>query len=212
MAIEKYLDRVTSEHRDKPKFIQWLTSTLTKTDGIYNCLSVMDDAFDLDKAVGKQQDVLGELIGVSRTLNFQPTPDISPLLNDDTYRLIQKAKIGKNNWLGTEPEIQTIWQGMFSDLRLDLIDNQDMSMTAVIYGVLDELRELLIANGYIVPKPSGVRLNFIGKSPVDFKVYSSMVVCQNITSVVSMENPKYPISQKTYSSMIVCQDITNVIS
>lgn len=211
MAIDKYLDRITSEHRDKPKFISWLTSTLTKVDDIYNCLAAMDDAFDLDKAVGKQLDVLGELIGVSRTLTFQP-PDLSSLLNDETYRLILKAKIGKNMWRGTIPEIQDIWNGMFTDLKLDLVDNQDMSMTAAIYGVLDELRELLIANGYIIPKPSGVRLNYVGVSPVKFKPYSYMIICCNAVTTVSMSRPKCVINMKSYSSMVICGNTNSSIS
>jgi hypothetical protein len=211
MAMQEYLDRITSEHRDKPKFIAWLTTILTPADDIYNCINKIDDAFDLDKAVGNQLNVLGELIGVSRTLVFQP-PDMSPLLDDETYRLVLRAKIGKNMWQGTKPEIQEIWKEMFSDLQLDLIDNEDMSMTGVIYGVLDELRELLIANGYIIPKPSGVRLNYVGKSPVTFKTYSSMIVCGDITNVINMEQPKNPINMQTYSSMVVCGNTTNVIS
>lgn len=206
MAIDKYLDRVTSEHRDKSKLISWLSATLNKTDDAYNCIKSIDSAFDLDNAVGKQQDVIGEMIGVKRVLNFQPTPDISPLLNDDTYRLIQKAKIGKNNWLGTIPEVQEIWKGMFTDLQLDLIDNEDMSMTAVIYGVLDELRELLIANGYIIPKPSGVRLNYIGKTPVEFPAYSSMIVCEDTITTIDMNVPKFPININSKTSMTICVD------
>ena len=126
MAVQEYLDRITSEHRDKPKFIAWLTSILTPTDDIYNCINKIDDAFDLDKAVGNQLDVLGELIGVSRTLVFQPL-DMSPLLDDDTYRLVLKAKIGKNMWQGTKTEVQEIWDGMFSDLQLDLIDKEELN-------------------------------------------------------------------------------------
>lgn len=210
MAIQEYLDRVTSEHRDKPKFIAWLASILTPTDYIYNCINKIDDAFDLDKAVGNQLDVLGELIGVSRTLVFQP-PDMSSLLDDNTYRLVLKAKIGKNMWQSTKPEVQEIWKGMFSDLQLDLIDNQDMSMTAVIYGVLDELRELLIANGYIVPKPSGVRLNYIGKTPLDFKSYSYMVLCTSTATTIDMDVPKFPINNGLYASMTVCKNIKSTI-
>ena len=211
MAVQEYLDRITSEHRDKPKFIAWLTSILTPTDDIYNCINKIDDAFDLDKAVGNQLDVLGELIGVSRTLVFQPL-DMSPLLDDDTYRLVLKAKIGKNMWQGTKTEVQEIWDGMFSDLQLDLIDNEDMSMTAVITGILDELRELLIANGYIVPKPSGVHLNYVGKTSIKFKPNSYMIICGNAVTTVSMSPPKCIINMKPNSYMVVCGNTTNIIS
>lgn len=205
MSINKYLDSITSEHRDKPRFIAWLTATLNKTDDAYNCIKSIDPAFDLDNAIGKQLDTLGELIGVKRILVFQPL-DMSPLLDDETYKLVLRAKIGKNNWQGNIPEIQDIWKGMFTDLGLDTIDNEDMSMTAVITGVLDELRELLIANNYIVPKPSGVRLNYVGKSPIKFPVYSSMVVCEDESTCTDMEVPKFPIDVSSKVAMTVCVD------
>ncbi|WP_368489334.1 DUF2612 domain-containing protein [Clostridium sp. BJN0013] len=212
MAIDAYLNHITSQHRDKPKFIAWLTAFLNKVDDAYNCIKGFDNDFDIDYAIGNQLDILGQIIGVNRVLNFQPTEDFDPKLDDDTYRLVLKAKIGKNMWQGTLPEIYTIWSNMFPDLKLNIIDNQDMSMTAVIEGVIGQLKELLIANGYIIPKPSGVRINYVGKSAINFKTYSSMVVCGNTTTTIQMMQPKYPINFRTYQSMIVNGNVTNIIS
>ncbi len=212
MAIDAYLNHITSQHRDKPKFIAWLSAFLNVIDDTYNCIKGFDKNFDLDNAIGNQLDILGQIIGVNRVLNFQPTDDFDPKLDDETYRLVLKAKIGKNMWQGTLPEIYTIWNNMFPDLKLNIIDNQDMSMTAVIEGAIGQLKELLIANGYIIPKPSGVRINYVGKSAVNFKTCSHMIVCCDTTVTIQMIQPKHPISMKPYSHMVVSGNITNIIS
>lgn len=201
MAIDKYLDNVTSQHRDKPKFIAWLSATLNKTDDVYNCIKTFDDAFDIDKAMGVQQDILGRMIGTSRVLNIE-TDTISPVLNDETYRLVQKARIAQNNWDGSIPRIYELWDNMFDNLKLQIIDNQDMSMTAVIFGSINELNGLLISNGYIIPKPSTVGINYIGKSNMNFDIFSSMVVSGKIMISVNMIQPEF-FNMKGYSEMIV---------
>lgn len=211
MAIDNYLDSVTSQHRDKPKFIAWLSATLNKTDDIYTCINTFEDAFDIDKAIGVQQDVLGRMIGTNRILNIE-TDTISPVLDNETYRLVQKAKIAQNNWDGSIPKIYELWDNMFDNLKLQIIDNQDMSMTAVIFGSINELNELLIANGYIVPKPSTVRLNYIGKSDMEFKVYSSMLLCtKTIASIDMIQPPPKPIDFNLYSNMVMMSKTSSTV-
>ncbi|WP_230141639.1 DUF2612 domain-containing protein, partial [Clostridium neonatale] len=56
MAIDKYLDNITSQHRDKPKYIAWLSSCLNIIDHAYIMTKNMDNDFDLDNAIGKQLD------------------------------------------------------------------------------------------------------------------------------------------------------------
>ncbi|MBX4259725.1 DUF2612 domain-containing protein (plasmid) [Clostridium estertheticum] len=176
MAIEKYIDSITSEHIDKPNFIAWLSSSLSIVDGVYNLLADMDSNFDIDNAIGVQLDMLGTIIGRSRILNFQPLNGYDPVLNDADYKLVLRAKIAMNNWDGTIPQIYEIWDNIFDDIKLQLADNQDMSFTAYILGYVNQARQSLIQAGYIVPKPEGVAITYVGKSPVHFGVYSGMIV------------------------------------
>jgi hypothetical protein len=60
------------------------------------CLNTFDAAFDLETAVGFQLDVIGQYVGLSRLLTFQPAGGLSPILDDDMYRILLKAKISKN--------------------------------------------------------------------------------------------------------------------
>lgn len=210
MAINKYLDNITSQHRDKPKFISWLSSNLKIIDGTYLLLKSIDANFDLDNAIGKQLDILGEVIGRKRTLTFQPLNGFSPVLPDEYYRLILKAKVAMNNWDGTIPQMYEIWNGVFGndgDLDLQLQDNQDMSFNAYIDGYVDQIQQDLIQHGYIVPKPEGVRINYIGRSKMPFNVYHAMVVsvCKTETFIMDFDQSAEKIEANSYSAMIVQQ-------
>lgn len=204
MAIEKYVDNITSQHRDKPKFIAWLSSSLTILDHAYLVAKSIDINFDLDYAIGKQLDTLGTIIGRERVLTFQPLNGHDPVLDDETYRLVLKAKVAMNMWDGTIPQIYKIWDNIFKDIGLQIKDNQDMSFNAYITGYVNQIRQDLIQHGYIVPKPEGVRVNYIGKSLVDFKPYSGMIVSMAKSETINMSyNPKEIITFKQNPYFIV---------
>lgn len=211
MAIDRYLENITSEHRGKPKFEAWLSSGLTILDHAYLCAKSMDSNFDLDNAIGVQLDVLGQSIGRERTLKFQPK-NTNPVLDDEYYRLLLKAKVAMNNWDGKIPSIYDIWDNMFDDLGLQIQDNQDMSFDAYITGYIDSIKQELIQRGYIVPKPEGVRINLIGRTPIEFKPYIGMVVCTQKNISIDMSfNPEELIKETAYSAMTVQGICTSVI-
>lgn len=158
MDNKKYLDLIVPEHR-KPKFLKWLSCILEKINDIEHCAEMICICFDLDNAKGKQLDILGELVGTKRELTFQPSKNESSILQDDIYRTVIRAKIGINHWDGTIPSIYALWKNLFPDYKLYIKDNQDMSMEAIVMGNLTELEKELVHNGYIVPRPEGVKQN-----------------------------------------------------
>jgi hypothetical protein len=213
MAIDTYLDNITSQHRDKPKFIGWLTQNLNKIDDLYILLKGMDDDFDLDNAIGVQLDTLGDIIGRKRTLTFQPLNGFSPVLDDDTYRLVLKAKVAMNNWDGTIEQMYEIWDNIFTDIGLELQDNQDMSFNAYITGYVNEIRQDLIQHGYIVPKPETVKVNYIGKSKMLFQPYSALVASSCSTETISMNvDPAEKMDCKPYAAITVSSIQTTTIN
>ncbi len=204
MSIDKYLDNITSQHRDKPKFIAWLSSSLNIIDHAYIMTKNMDNDFDLDNAIGKQLDILGQIIGRKRTLTFQPLNGHNPVLDDETYKLVLKAKVAMNMWDGKIESAYEIWNNIFDDIGLQLQDNQDMSLTAYVTGYVNQIRQDLIQHGYIVPKPEGVRINYIGRTPIDFKVHSAMVVYSQQISTIQMSfDPTEKIDMKLHSRITV---------
>lgn len=224
MAIDSYLNNITSQHRDKPNFMDWLSEHLIIIDDIYNVVKGMDDDFDIDNAIGKQLDTLGVIIGRERTLTFQPLNYFDPVLTDDYYRLILKAKIAFNIWDGTIPSMYTIWDDIFgsdADLSLQIKDNQDMSFNAYITGYTDQIQQDLIQHGLIIPKPQGVRANYIGRSKIPFSEYLAMkvTVCKSET-INTTWDPTEKIPSNQYLAMKVgiikteiirCEQPTDVI-
>ena len=158
--IQRYLSLITSQHQGKPKFMAWLAAPLGILDDATTLANDFISHFDLDQAVGAQQDIIGEIVGVKRTVSFQPADGSSPVLEDDTYKLVLQAKVIQNQWDGTLPEIHNLWNSVFPNARLKIEDNQDMTMNARI-SLFTPIQKDLAANGYIIPKPQGVLLNII---------------------------------------------------
>lgn len=156
-----YLNLIPSQYRLQPKFMKWLEAGIQKLQDSNSTAQEIISNFDLDTATGVQLDIIGKLIGRSRQLDFQPRADVSSVLDDDYYRLLLKAKIVWNQWKGTLPELYTAWQEIFPNGNLLILDNQDMSMDVIVSGDFSVLEKDLIYNGLVVPKPEGVRINYI---------------------------------------------------
>ncbi|WPS86454.1 DUF2612 domain-containing protein [Brevibacillus halotolerans] len=186
MAIKQYLDLITSQHWDKDKYIRWITAVLEKGDAVVTLVNRIPEAFTIGKAVGVQLNTVGDLVGRSRYLPFQLADGTSPIMGDSIYRVALKAKIAQNQWDGTIPQIYELWDDLFPDARLKLYDNQDMTMKASIRGDLGLESVLLVTVGYIIPKPSGVRLNIAWESELDRMDYIGM--CVSGTEVVTIQS------------------------
>jgi hypothetical protein len=160
MANDNYLKLVTSKHWDKPKFLAWLTANLTVIDDADIAIMAIDADFDIDSAVGNQLDVIGRLVGRSRTLDFQPSV-ASPTLDDDTYRFVLKAKVAQNQWDGTIVGLYKIWDTVFPLTNIKVTDNQDMTCDILFVGQnFTDLQRELLAHGYIIPKAQCVGTSY----------------------------------------------------
>lgn len=213
MAIDKYLDNITSQHRDKKKFIAWLSSSLNIIDHAYIITKNMDNDFDLDNAIGVQLNMLGQLIGRERTLTFQPLNGHNPIMDDETYRLVLKAKVAMNMWNGQTESAYEIWDNTFEDIGLQIQDNQDMSITAYVTGYVNQIRQDLIQHGYILPKPEGVTINYVGKSDIEFipSIGLSVSICKTETINMIFDPIEY-IDFTEYQRITVQQISTSIIN
>ncbi|GLG01589.1 hypothetical protein Alches_16290 [Alicyclobacillus hesperidum subsp. aegles] len=175
MAIEPYLSLITSEHADKPNYMAWLSAILQKVDDSISVSNSIPSAFELDTAEGAQLDILGQLIGQPRDIGV-PLTNNSSILDDDHYRLVLQAKIVRNQWDGTVGEIYDIWNAAFPGTQLALVDNQDMTMTANITNLEDNLAAELVTAGLIIPRPLGVELNVMASTSITSQEYIGSVV------------------------------------
>ena len=157
--ISTYLNRITSEHKVRPKFMGLVAARLQPLIDLFECLEEIDKAFDLDTAEGKQLDVIGEYVGVKRLLDFQPEY-ADAILTDPYYRMLLKARISLNNWDGSVEGIKKIWGDVFPEYEIQIADSQNMTMEARIIGLRQLFESELVQHGYITPKPMGVRVDY----------------------------------------------------
>lgn len=182
MSIDKALNLITSQHRDKPKFVSWVSVPLSMIDNM-DTAEILE-AFDLDKAIGVQLDELGKIIGVGRILGFQPASGESPVMDDTTYRLALKARIIQNQWDGTVEQLHRNWNAVFPLVDLIVKDKQDMSMEMLVLGMAVSIEQDLIREGYIIPKPQGVSVSYEFGDIVDSEVFLGIAVQEGVFETV----------------------------
>lgn len=182
--ITDYINLVTSQHADKPKFIAMLELLLAPFVATQNLENNYPTLYDVDVAIGNQLDVVGIWVGRSRYVAiplvgvyfswdtsgvgwgqgswkgvFDPSSGLTRL-PDGPYRTLLKAKIAANHWDGSIPNAYEVWETAFGNQSQIIIqDNQDMSFTVAIFGLpLDAVTLALLTEGYIPLKPEGVRI------------------------------------------------------
>lgn len=160
MDLQDYLNLIPSQHRDKSKYIAFLTLLLTPFINVSKINEEIKLLLNLDTATGTILDMIGKILVLPRLVNFQPSDGSSPILDDDHYRLILKAKVAKNQWKGTMDDLYNMWDNLFPNNPLLLVDRQNMTASVVVVGLNSTLERELITNGYIVPKPAGVRYDY----------------------------------------------------
>lgn len=187
---DPYLDRVTSIHNQRPKFMAWLAALVqTFSDQIALALTI-PGLFDVDWAVGDQLDKTGEWIGLSRFVKtplegvyfewdnpddqlgwdhgvwwtrFDPLEGLTRL-PDGIYRLVLYAKIGANHWDGTIPGAYEIYEKLFAGTGSTVViqDNGDMSMYVAVIGLTPSpLFQAILTSGMLALRPEAVKLNYI---------------------------------------------------
>lgn len=185
--MSKYTDLITNYHVTKPLFYDHIDLSTRPFIDVSSSMSGLITAFDIDTAVGVQLDTLGLWIGRSRVVS-QPIsgvyfswdtdglgydqgvwqgpydPDSGyTTLSDETYRVILKAKIAINNWNGQNDTLPAILDAATagSGLRMQIVDNQDMTISVWVFPETDidnVSLELLAAirQGYLTVKAAGV--------------------------------------------------------
>lgn len=186
-STDKYLALITGQHRGKPKFAATVLGAVAPLVDLQNLIGTFPAAYDLDSAVGVQLDAVGLWVGRSRTVAtplagvyfswdteglgwdqgvwkgpYDPDTGVVSL-DDETYRVLLRAKIAANSWDGTLPGAKAVLDWAFNDpdTHVFVQDNMDMSMTIGVAGKLPTpIVRALITGGYIPVKPEGVRLNY----------------------------------------------------
>ena len=162
-GVEYLLDEedIPSYNRTKQRFKDFLRMIVDPLEDCNLALFEFLDAFDIESAIGRQLDIVGSIVGVSRVLPFVPTNN-SRTLSDDDYRVLIRSKIAANVWDGTNETTQEIFSTIFPEWGLVLEDNQDCSVCIVISTIsnVSNLMIEMLGYGILFPVPAGVELTY----------------------------------------------------
>lgn len=184
--VSEYTDLITSEHNTRPNFMLTVATVLQPFADIMELLNGIPALFDLDNAVGEQEDFVGQWIGLSRSLHtpisgvyfslddanlgldlgilqgpFDPTNGII-ILPDDQYRLLLRAQIAINQWDGTIPGAYAAFAQVFAGTGNSVLifDEGGMHMALGLVGPNpNPITLALFAGGYFNLRPSGVQID-----------------------------------------------------
>jgi len=187
-VVDDYIKLFTSQYQNSTKLLAWARSFMDIVDDIKDLAQNLSFYFSLfrvidkdaisyvpnalttkagsytftsfDACVGNQLDILGVILGVPRQVTFDPTDGSSPILDDDTYRILLKNQVLKNHWDGRAESLQTTWKELFPGGKIIVQDNQNMTIDVTITGTFTQIIIDLIENDYIVPRPQGVWMNY----------------------------------------------------
>lgn len=133
-----YTGLITNEHSDKPKYMAMVGVVAQPLVDALNVSQGLSADFDLDLAIGAQLDQVGLWVGIGRRINTPLTgvyfsfdteglgfgqgvwkgpfdPDTGVIeLDDETYRLLLRAKIAANHWDGTMETSKAILDAVFN--------------------------------------------------------------------------------------------------
>lgn len=175
------IPRWQSTHPNFMSMIGQCVQPFVDTIGVLNNIPAQ---FDLDAAVGVQLDTTGLWIGRTRYIeapitdvyfswdtqglgweqgNWQGAFDPSEglrRLDDDTFRLLLRAKVAANNWDGSNEHmneiLEALLQTQFSSVQV--YDNQNMVVTVTISGVVGVVLTAILQDGELPLKPAGVAI------------------------------------------------------
>lgn len=181
-SADDYIALIPSENRDAPKFTAMVRTVTGCIADANNAIRSIEGKMNLDTAEGDQLDTIGKWVGLSRQLlvpysvffsldtvglgfdqgnwkgPYDPTGGVVTM-DDGTYRLMIRAKIGANAWDGTMPQFLAILASAFQGTGITVTarDNQDMTMDVFLSAKPPALLAAILTGGYLPIKPEGVK-------------------------------------------------------
>lgn len=159
--IDYYCNLLIIQYRDKDK-ARGTVAALAEQVVSDQITTQVQDAFNLETAVGAQLDILGKYIGISRNVADSLGPVV---LDDSDYRTMLKLKILTNNSGSSLYDIQKLLMEYFGG-DLVVFDYLNMRIGYFFNSALGsaQLAEIFVKAG-LLPKPMGVQLSSVVYGP-----------------------------------------------
>lgn len=149
-----YSNLLIMQYHGKPK----AKATIEKTVALLPDDIILDviNGFDIQTAVGKQLDILGEYVGVDR---YYLVDNQAELLNDEDYRILIKLKaISNTSDLSHKALEEALYDFFGNTVRMD--SDGGMEMTYFVPKDKTPIIQAAIQKE-VLPRPMGVRCSYI---------------------------------------------------
>lgn len=155
--IAYYANLLILQYRQKPHAYATIQA-LVKPVIMDQLPTQVQDAFDIDTAVGVQLDTLGKYAGVTRYANGAAGPIT---LVDDDFRKLIKLAIITNASGSSLSDIQALLQLYFAG-EIYIFDYANMRISYLVSSTIgsQDLAQAFIADG-LLPKPMGVEMGVV---------------------------------------------------
>jgi hypothetical protein len=193
---KQYTDLLIIQYHNKPKAKGHLEVFASELEKIYNLMVSFEDAFDLDKATGKQLDIIGKIVGISRRIpnialreyfgfdgyfntrtfneapffNINESPYTDYQMNDTDYRFYINAKVLKNFVNAKMSKgylnIQRCIDNLFSNKAI-ISDNRNMTFDLWIKESFNIDKIRYINVLDLYPLPAGTKIRDVWIYPDD---------------------------------------------
>ncbi len=157
MLSGEYTSKVTSAHINSPKYMEWLGVLVGLVCDLGNMTRSIPEAFSIRAASGAQLDIIGASYGVSRALPYTASEG---LLSDSDFRSYILAKVLRSRWNGQLGSLIGMWQQIYPDINLRIVDNMNMSIEVECVGNITPAMTEMIQSGLILPTPAGVHVTY----------------------------------------------------
>jgi len=172
-----YADLLIVQYRGKPKARSMIGAIVDQM--LMNQLpDRLESAFDLETAVGKQLDILGSRLGVTRNVFLRNGDPIT--LDDDDFRTYVKLQAARMTLRSSLYDMQTMLIDFFQN-GLRVIDNENMTLDYFVFGESSTLLSALIKQD-MLPRPTGVGINAVYDLPY-----------KNVYGFQTYETQSYPL-------------------
>ena len=151
---EYYSNLLILQYHNKPKAKATIEAVVNLLP--YELIQEVIGGFDIETAVGKQLDILGEYIGVDR---YYLEDNEVKVLDDEDYRIILKLKaICNTSNLSHKSLDDSLYDFFSNSVRMDSVGNMEMT-----YFVPKDKTPVILAaiQKEVLPRPMGVRCSYV---------------------------------------------------
>lgn len=177
-ALKKYYaDLLIIQYHGKPKARSMIEALVNQV--LMNQIpQKLEEAFDLETAVGKQLDILGKRLGVTRNVFLRNGDPVT--LTDTEFRTFIKLQAARMTLAASLYDIQTLLINFFQS-SIRVFDNENMTLDYFVFGESSTLLSVLIKQD-MLPRPTGVGINAVYDLPY-----------KNVYGFQTYETQSYPL-------------------